>query len=167
VRPWISGPYQKSKLQRSFAKPSETNGWLRIIQNVFDALRRFEDWRSTRTGQDRIPAHLWRAAVRLPDRGWLAVDPKGLIGERTYDVANLLGNPWPHGAIVHSTERMRRMAELYANRLDMDCHRVLAFALAHAGLAASWDFDDGSDPDYRLKCVEVLAPLVAISSLRP
>jgi streptomycin 6-kinase len=49
----------------------------------------------------------------------------------------------------------------------MDCHRVLAFALAHAGLAASWDFDDGSDPDYRLKCVEVLAPLVAMSSLRP
>jgi len=33
-----------------------------------DALRRFEDWRSTRTGQDRIPAHLWRAAVRCAAR---------------------------------------------------------------------------------------------------
>ena len=36
-------------------------------------------------------------------RGWLAIDPKGLIGERTYEVANLLGNPWPHGEIVHQT----------------------------------------------------------------
>ena len=26
-------------------------------------------------------------------RGWLAIDPQGLIGERTYEVANLLGNP--------------------------------------------------------------------------
>jgi streptomycin 6-kinase len=43
-------------------------------------------------------------------RGWLAIDPKGLLGERTYDVANLLGNPWSHGEIVHSTERVRRMA---------------------------------------------------------
>ncbi len=98
-------------------------------------------------------------------RGWLAVDPKGLIGERTYDVANLLGNPWPHGEIVHSTERMRRMAELYANRLGMDGQRVLAFALAHAGLAASWHLDDGSNPAYRLKCAEVLAPLVTVESL--
>ena len=98
-------------------------------------------------------------------RGWLAVDPKGLLGERTYDVANLMGNPWPHGEVVHSTERMRRMAEFYAARLDMDAHRVLAFALAHAGLAASWDLDEGLDPGYRLRCAEVLAPLVAISSL--
>jgi streptomycin 6-kinase len=29
------------------------------------------------------------------ERGWLAIDPKALIGERAYDVANLLGNPWP------------------------------------------------------------------------
>lgn len=98
-------------------------------------------------------------------RGWLAVDPKGLWGERTYEVANLLGNPWPHGEIVHSSERMQRMAELYAGRLGMDTGRVLAFALAHAGLAASWDLDDGSDPTYRLKCAEVLAPLVVIKPI--
>ena len=47
-------------------------------------------------------------------RGWLAIDPKGLIGERTYEVANLLGNPWPHGEIVHQPGRMLRLAELYA-----------------------------------------------------
>jgi streptomycin 6-kinase len=98
-------------------------------------------------------------------RGWLAIDPKGLVGERTYDVANLLGNPWPHGAIVHSSERMARMAKLYADRLGMDLHRILAFALAHAGLAASWHLDHGSDPAYRLTCVEVLAPLLTIQAI--
>ena len=93
-------------------------------------------------------------------RGWLAIDPKALIGERAYEVANLLGNPFPHGHIVHSTQRMARLAGLYAERLNLDTHRVAAYALAHAGLAASWDIDDGFDPAYRFRCAEVLVPLV-------
>jgi streptomycin 6-kinase len=95
-------------------------------------------------------------------RGWLAIDPKGLIGERAYDVANLLNNPWPRGEIVHNTQRMNRLARLYAARLKLDLDRVLAYSLAHAGLSASWDIDDGFDPAYRLKCIEVLTPLVDI-----
>ena len=94
-------------------------------------------------------------------RGWLVIDPKALIGERAYETANLFGNPWPHAELVHDAGRMRRLALLFAARLDLDSWRVLAFALAHAGLSASWDIDDGVDPGYRLKCVEVLDELVA------
>jgi streptomycin 6-kinase len=94
------------------------------------------------------------------ERGWLVIDPRGLIGERAYETANLLGNPWPHGEIVHNTERMNRLAKLFAVRLRLDLNRVLAYAFAHAGLAASWDIDDGFDPAYRLKCIEVLMSLV-------
>jgi streptomycin 6-kinase len=101
------------------------------------------------------------------ERGWLAVDPKGVIGERTYEVANLLGNPWPHGEIVHDADRLQRLAALYAARLGLDVRRVIAFAFAHAGLAASWHMDDGGDPAYRLKCAEVFAPLVDDRSLTP
>ena len=36
--------------------------------------------------------------------------------------------------------------ELYASRLDLDPRRVLGFALAHAGLSASWSLEDGGDP---------------------
>lgn len=95
-------------------------------------------------------------------RGWLAVDPKALIGERTYEVANLLGNPFPHAGIVHRPDRMQRLAALYAARLGLDVQRVLAFALAHAGLSASWHIEDGSDPAYRLRCAEILIPLVHV-----
>jgi streptomycin 6-kinase len=92
-------------------------------------------------------------------RGWLAIDPKGLIGERTYEVANLLCNPWPHNEIVHDAGRMSRLAKLYAARLRLDPDRVLAYALAHAGLAASWDIDDGLDPWF-FRCLEILASMV-------
>jgi streptomycin 6-kinase len=93
-------------------------------------------------------------------RGWLAIDPKALLGERAYEVANLLGNPWPHGHIVHHPIRMRHLAEFYAARLGLEVERVVAFAFAHAGLAASWDMEDGADPTYRLRCAEVLEPMV-------
>jgi streptomycin 6-kinase len=99
-------------------------------------------------------------------RGWLAIDPKGVIGERAYEVANLLSNPWPRGDIVHSTERMNCLARLYAARLKLNFNRVLAYSLAHAGLSASWDIDDGFDPAYRLRCIEVLMPLVDIPNHR-
>src|SRR5262249_36779260 len=88
--------------------------------------------------------------------GWLALDPKGLLGESAYETANLLGNPWPHGDIVHHPARMRQLAELYAERLGFDVERVLSFGFAHAGLAASWHMEDGGDPTYRLRCAEVL-----------
>ena len=55
---------------------------------------------------------------------------------------------------------MRRLAELYARRLNLDARRVLSFALAHAGLSASWDIEDGEDPGYSLACVDVLSSCV-------
>lgn len=93
-------------------------------------------------------------------RGWLAIDPKGLRGERTYEVANLLCNPQPHGDIVHDPDRMQRLAGLYAERLGLNRQRVLRFALAHAGLSAAWSLEDGRDPTFRLECAAVLDPLV-------
>jgi streptomycin 6-kinase len=54
-------------------------------------------------------------------RGWLAIDPKGVLGERTYKVANLLCNPRPHGVLVHRADRMQRLASFYAARLKARC----------------------------------------------
>jgi streptomycin 6-kinase len=114
------------------------------------------------TQSDVLPLHGDLHHANVLDagvRGRLAIDPKGLIGERTYEAANLLCNPWPHGEIVHNAERMSRLAELYAARLTLDARRVLAYALAHTGLSASWHIDDGTAPGYRLRCIEILAPL--------
>jgi len=156
-------PHALVPLEQQFAslfKRADEHPWLRLSAACARAL--------FATPRDVIALHGDLHHSNVLDggaRGWLAVDPKGLLGERTYEVANLLGNPWPHGEIVHSTERMRWMAELYATRLDMEARRVLAFALAHAGLAASWDLDEGSDPAYRLKCAEVLAPIVDVEAI--
>ncbi|MCA9909709.1 MAG: phosphotransferase, partial [Anaerolineae bacterium] len=45
-----------------------------------------------------------------PARGWLAIDPKGVYGERTYDAANTLCNPYGMPALVENEARLRQTA---------------------------------------------------------
>ncbi|MBI5513181.1 MAG: 3'-kinase [Deltaproteobacteria bacterium] len=98
-------------------------------------------------------------------RGWLAIDPKGVVGEAAYEVANLLCNPVEHPGLVLDPSRMERLAALYGARLGLDPPRLLAFGLAHAGLSACWSEMDGEDPTHALRCAECLAGLVRVNAV--
>ena len=75
--------------------------------------------------------------IRKTSRGWLTFDPKGLIGERTYDCANTLCNPvMPE--LVHNETRLLTNAAILADTLAIDLSRILAFTYAYACLNASW-----------------------------
>jgi streptomycin 6-kinase len=75
--------------------------------------------------------------IKHSPRGWLAFDPKGVVGERTYDCANALCNPvMPE--LVHNETRLLNNAAILADALALELGRVLAFAYAYACLNASW-----------------------------
>ncbi len=82
--------------------------------------------------------------IRQSPRGWLAFDPKGLVGERTYDCANTLVNPFPYTDLVHNETRLLTNAAILADALDIDLPRVLAFTYAYACLSASWSLSIGA-----------------------
>ena len=75
--------------------------------------------------------------IRKTSRGWLTFDPKGLVGERTYDCANTLCNP-VMPALVHNETRLLTNAAILADTLALDLSRVLAFTYMYACLNASW-----------------------------
>jgi streptomycin 6-kinase len=74
--------------------------------------------------------------IKHSSRGWLAFDPKGLVGERTYDCANALCNPVMPD-LVHNETRLLANAAILADILALDLSRVLAFTYAYACLNAS------------------------------
>jgi streptomycin 6-kinase len=75
--------------------------------------------------------------IKHSPRGWLAFDPKGVVGERTYDCANALCNPvMPE--LVQNETRLLNNAAILADALELDLRRVLAFAYVYACLNASW-----------------------------
>ena len=81
--------------------------------------------------------------LRSPERGWLVIDPKGLIGERTFDFANMLCNPAPDHALRPG--RLERQSALIAREAGLDRTRLLAWVGAYAGLSAAWHLEDGQE----------------------
>jgi len=79
--------------------------------------------------------------LRSPERGWLVIDPKGLIGERTFDFANMLCNPSPDHALRPG--RLERQSALIAREAGLDRAQLLAWVGAYAGLSAAWHLEDG------------------------
>ena len=77
-------------------------------------------------------------------RGWLAIDPKGLIGERGFEYANLFRNPT--AALALSPGRMRRQAGIVAQRADLDPTRLFQWIFICAALGAAWSLQSGHDP---------------------
>ncbi len=76
--------------------------------------------------------------------GWLVIDPKGLIGDRAFEYANLFRNPDIDVALAPG--RMRRRAGIVAVEAALDIRRVLQWVLAYAGLGAAWSLQSGDDP---------------------
>ncbi|MPY65611.1 3'-kinase [Deinococcus sp. SDU3-2] len=75
------------------------------------------------------------------ERGWLAIDPKGLIGERGFDYANILCNPDLETATQPG--RLARQVDVVAEAAELERPRLLQWVLAYAGLSASWWLEDG------------------------
>jgi streptomycin 6-kinase len=94
--------------------------------------------------------------------GWLAIDPKGLFGERGYDYANILCNP--DGPTAIAPGRLVAQAAVIAEAARLPLCRLLAWTHAHAGISAAWCMQDGFDPAAALAIAEIAgAELAAVS----
>lgn len=83
------------------------------------------------------------------ERGWLAIDPKGLFGERGFDYANLFCNPDSDNALAPG--RLARRADTVAAAAGLDRTRLLQWVLAWSGLSAAWMLSDGEAPGHTLQ----------------
>lgn len=92
-------------------------------------------------------------------RGWLAIDPKGLLGERGFDFANLFCNPDPRTAVAPG--RLARQIEVVADAAGLERGRLLRWVLAYAGLSAAWSLEDGDAPELALAVAELAAAELA------
>ena len=93
-------------------------------------------------------------------RGWLAIDPKRLVGERSFDFANIFCNP--DAAVALAPGRLARQASVVAEAAQLDRTRLLQWILAYAGLSAAWIMSDGDHPALEFAVAEsAAAELVA------
>jgi streptomycin 6-kinase len=89
---------------------------------------------------------------------WLAIDPKGVVGEPEYEVGALLRNPSAEiaGDPAVAASRVAQLADL----LGFDRLRVRDWGFAQAILSACWSVEEGRSPNPRwLRIAGTLAGL--------
>ncbi|MBM4210984.1 MAG: streptomycin phosphotransferase [Gammaproteobacteria bacterium] len=88
---------------------------------------------------------------------WVVIDPKGVVGEPAYEVADFIRNPRPEllthadaPNIIHN--RVTRFAEL----LELPSQRILDWCFVQAVLSWVWVIEDGSDAGYFEELIRIL-----------
>ena len=80
------------------------------------------------------------SAQRQP---WLAIDPKGIIGEPAYETGAFIRNPMPDIFFAPDLSRLLdKRIRLFAEELGFDPVRIYGWATAQAVLSAWWTFED-------------------------
>jgi streptomycin 6-kinase len=94
------------------------------------------------------------------ERGWLVIDPKGVIGPACYEVGPLMMNPWgefPRG--INFKVRMKKRVDILHEQLGFERERILEWSLAHAVLSAWWSIEENGDWRYAANFAEMIAAL--------
>lgn len=152
---------------------------------VRDLSRSFDNY--TATGDERIPAPIVADARRVytelcdsqtrprllhgdlqhynivfdADRGWVAIDPKGVYGEIEYEIGAVIRNPIERPDIFINADVIERRISTLASRLQLDAARVAAWSYAQAVLSAVWGIEDGVE-------VDVAHPMIQLAGvIRP
>lgn len=82
-------------------------------------------------------------------RGWLAIDPKHIIGERVFDFANIFTNPDlsdPSRPVATLPGVFARRLRVVSESARLEPERLLKWILAWTGLSAAWYLGD-NHPD--------------------
>jgi streptomycin 6-kinase len=113
-----------------------------LPSSIVDKAERFFDELIDST-QHPVVCHgdLHHYNVLWSPRGWLAIDPKGVIADPAYETAVLLHNP---DIDVTKSILERRIHQL-ADELGIELERIRRWGFAHAILSAIWCIEDGGD----------------------
>jgi len=96
-------------------------------------------------------------------RGWLAIDPKGVLGELEYEIGAILRNPIEAPDLFLSSSMFERRIDRLTRKLNLNPERVVAWAFGQAVLSAIWEIEDGFEvpgTNSPLKLADVIWPML-------
>lgn len=108
-----------------------------------------------------LPLHgaLYHENIVLSDRGWLARDAVGLLGDPAHELAPAFLSPWGEVKLGANPVRINALADTFSERLGYSRKRILAFAAIHAAHSACRAVAEGRGINWQLA---VLPNLLAV-----
>jgi streptomycin 6-kinase len=127
-----------------------------IPNNFLNHARKLRDYLlSTAPEQILLHGDLHHDNVLQHDQGWVVIDPKGVIGERAYEVTTFIRNPMPELLELQNPSRIiNERINCFANILELDKERIKNWCVVQTILAWIWALEDNSDTSYYKKFYE-------------
>ncbi|MEZ4706031.1 MAG: aminoglycoside phosphotransferase family protein [Caldilineaceae bacterium] len=97
------------------------------------------------------------------DVPWLAIDPKGRVGERACEVGALLHNPdLARYTVSELKPLLARRIDILTERLQLPRERLVAWGVVYAMISACWSYEEDASGGWEptIACAEALALLV-------
>jgi streptomycin 6-kinase len=169
----LAKPQEQATALQKFIPLSDWFDGLKRVRPMFNGgtgplkesiFQRVESWVKSAFAENRHPVLLHgdfhHYNILSSDRGWLIIDPKGVMGPAGYEVGPLLMNPW--GELLngtHSRLMTKRRIDILHEHLAFERERILEWGLAHAVLSAWWSIGDHIKDDYSIAFAEMIAEL--------
>ncbi|WP_433742991.1 aminoglycoside phosphotransferase family protein [Falsibacillus pallidus] len=94
------------------------------------------------------------------NRGWTAIDAKGVIGEKEYDCIQFLINELLEQS--NPFEILDQRITLFCELLNLDSERMIQWGFCHSVLSASWSTEEGGDSwKWGINCAELFDRLLS------
>ena len=93
-------------------------------------------------------------------RGWLAIDPKGIVGDPGYEVGPFMLNQLPAEASDSALGGiLDNRLTIFSDKLLLSRERLAGWAFCHAVLSALWDFEEAAEWRGTIRLAEILSRL--------
>lgn len=128
---------------------------------VKKAQKKFKYLVETQTDLYLLHSDLHHENILESKRGWLAIDPKGVIGEREYEMTPFMRNPIKRAENnLLTKEVLLKRLEIIIKELNLNRQRIIDWTFAQTVLSVIWSFQSGGDRvDYWYKIAKELENL--------
>ncbi|MBT4763256.1 MAG: phosphotransferase [Bdellovibrionaceae bacterium] len=107
---------------------------------------------STQTDEVLLHGDLHHENVLKNSEGeYVCFDPKGVIGDPSYELGTTLKNPWGYPEISQDIEMFKRRAKRFSIELNLPLDRIIGFAFIHLCLSIGWAIEDGCEYSHQQK----------------
>jgi streptomycin 6-kinase len=105
--------------------------------------------------------HHWNI-LSAGERGWLVIDPKGVVGEPAYETGAWLRNPnTTLLSLPDPGATLARRIAIFTEELGFERERIRNWAIAQAILSAWWSYEDRTGgEEFGIEVAEILAKLL-------
>ncbi|AVP87480.1 streptomycin-6-phosphotransferase [Candidatus Phycorickettsia trachydisci] len=87
---------------------------------------------------------------------WIAIDPKGVVGEVAYEVGAFIRNPMPELLKYNASDIINRRIKLFSEHLGIDEERIRKWSYVQSVLAACFAIEDNQSWRPWIKCTELI-----------